>query len=311
MPSTITHAFMAKDIYNKLEKNLKKKFEDKFDLYMTYSEGPDVLFFYPVIPSLIKSIKVRKFAKRVHRENVNKLFISLINSVKEDKNFDKFIFVSGLLTHYVADRTCHPYVNYQAWNLEKITGKKKDYHFLIEAYIDNYILNLRGENYKKYKCYKLIKTTKNEAIKEMLNKSFLEVFNKENMGNIYYTSLFNMKILYFLIRYDPYKIKRLCYLLIHWLLPFLYRQVHYFSYNFKLSNEKDITYLNLNKEEWFNIKSREIKYNKSFLDLYEETVNQSKEMIEKLYDYIYNDKKLDLESFIGNRSYANGLPLKK
>ena len=32
-------------------------------------------------------------------------------------------------------------------------------------------------------------------------------------------------------------------------------------------------------------------------------------MIENIYDYIYNNKKIDLDSFFGNLSYANGLPI--
>ena len=72
-----------------------------------------------------------------------------------------------------------------------------------------------------------------------------------------------------------------------------------------------LLFLNLKKDTWFNIKKRDVKYNKSFLDLYKETVEKSVYMIERLYDYIYNDKDLKLECFFGNLSYANGLPIKQ
>ena len=118
-----------------------------------------------------------------------------------------------------------------------------------------------------------------------------------------------MKILFYLIRYDPYKIKYYGYSIIHFLMPFLKRDVRYFSYNFKLNQEDDEYFLNTNKDIWFNIKKKDITSNKTFMDLYTETVNKSKNMIEKLYDYIYNDKDLDLETFFGNLSYSNGLPI--
>ena len=309
MPSTITHAYMAKDIYHKLDKEIKNKFKNHLDEYITYYEGPDILFFYPVVPPFSKCIDIRKLGGRVHREKVNEFFISLVKSVKKDKDFDKFIFLAGLLTHYIGDTTCHPFVNYKAWVLEKETKKKKDYHFLVEAYIDNYILDTKGENYKKYKCYKLLKTKKNIKIKDMLDKSFLEVFNEKNMGNIYYKCLFNMKLLYYLIRYDPYKIKRIIYCVLHFFTPFLYRLIHYFSYNFNLSEKENIFYLNLEHDKWFNIRKKDVVYNKSFVDLYKETVDKSSDKIKKLYDYIYNNKELDLEIFFGNVSYANGLPI--
>ena len=154
MPSTYTHAYMAYDIYNKLEKKLQNKFQTKLDEYITFSQGPDILFFYPILPPFKKCIHIRKLAGVVHRKKVNEFFISLVKDIKKDKDFDKFIFLAGLVTHYVGDSKCHPLVNYKAWYLEKETKKKKDYHFKIEAYIDNYILNLKGEYYKKYRGFK-------------------------------------------------------------------------------------------------------------------------------------------------------------
>ena len=311
MPSTITHSYMARDIYNKLNRNLKHKFENELNQYITYSQGPDIFFFYPFIPPFIKCHHVRKFAGIVHRNKVNKLLISLVNEIKRTKDFHQFIFLSGLVTHYIGDTTCHPFVNYKAWILEQRNKKKKDYHFVIEAYIDNYVLNMKCQNYLKYKCYNVLKYDKNKNICDMLNKCFNEVFKEKNIDKYYYRSLFNMKLLFYLIRYDPYKIKRIFYNVLYFLLPFLKRDVRYFSYNFKLNNKDDTFFLNLNNDIWYNIKKKDIKYSKSFLDLYNETVDKSVFMIEKLYDYIYNDKYINLENFFGNLSYANGLPIKE
>jgi len=309
MPSTITHSFMAYDIYDKLNKNIKDRFKDKVSEYVTYSQGFDILFFYPIIPPFKKSMHIRKMAAYCHRNKVNKFFIYLVNDIKKDKNFDKFIFLSGLVTHYVGDTKCHPLVNYKHWDLEKKNNKKKDYHFVIEAYIDNYILNKNNYDYKKYKCYKLLNTKKNNKVSEMLDKAFLDVFKENNMGNKYYLSLKNMKLLFHLLRYDPYKFKRLGYSFINFFLRFLRRDIRYFSYNFDLNDSISAYYLNLNHSNWFNIKKRDKIYNKSFLDLYDEVVNKSVYMIEKLYDYIYNNKSIDLESLFGNLSYANGLSI--
>ena len=310
MPSTYTHACMARDVYNKLDNKIKNIFNNKLDEYITYSQGPDILFFYPILPPFKKCIYIRKLAGRVHRENVNKFFISLVNDIKKDKNLDKFIFLAGLITHYVGDSKCHPLINYKAWCLEKDTKKKDDYHFLIEFYIDNYILNLKGEYYKKYKGYKLLKTDKNIDVEHMLDRCFKEVFHENSMGKNYYKSLSNMKFLFHIIRYDPYKIKRIGYSFLYYFLPFLNRDIRYFSYNFNLSEKESNFYLNLNHNKWFNIKKKNITYNQSFLDLYNYVVDKSVNMIEKIYDYIYNDKYLELESFFGNLSYANGLPIK-
>ena len=309
MPSTITHSYMARDIYEKLDVNIKNKFNNYLDNYITFSQGPDIFFFYPIMP-FKKSIHIRKFAGVVHRTKVNELFISLVNYIKKTKEIEEFIYLAGLVTHYVGDSTCHPFVNYKDYYLRKKNNNNKDYHFVTEAYIDNFILRKNGEKYPKYKCYKLLNTKKNNKIEKMLDICFYNVFKEKNIGKYYYRSLSNMKFLFYLVRYDPYKIKYICYSLINFLLPFLKRDIRYFSYNFKLNNKDDTYFLNTNNDIWFNIKKKEITYNKSFMDLYTETVNKSKNMIEKLYDYIYNDKDLNLETFFGNLSYANGLPIK-
>ncbi len=309
MPSTMTHAYMAKDIYQRLDKRVKGVFkEDYLDYYVTYSQGPDILFFYPFFP-ILKSIRIRKFAGIVHREKVNEFFIRLIDEIKKTKDDDKFIYLCGLVTHYVGDTTCHPFVNYKAKLLETKRLKKKDYHFKIEAYIDNYIINLKEENYKKYKGYKVLKTKENKSVRTLLDNCFLDVYQEKNMGTNYYKSLKNMKLLFYLIRYDPYKIKRICYDILYFFLKFLKRDIRYFSYNFDLSREENNFYLNLSHDVWFNVRKKEIKYNKSFLDLYEDVIQKSCFMIENLYDYIYKNQELDLESFFGNLSYANGLPI--
>lgn len=309
MPSTYTHAYMAKDIFNRLDNNLKIKFQDKLEEYMTYSEGPDIFFFYPLFPLFHKYRKINKFASIVHRTKVNEFFISLVNEIKKDKDFDKFIFLSGLVTHYIGDTTCHPFVNYKSWVLEKETGKKKDFHFVVEAYIDNYIVNLKGNYYKKFKGYKLLKTNKNRQVEDMLNKCFYRVYKVKNMGTNYYKSLWNMKFLFHLIRYDPYKIKKIGYNILYYLIPFLYRDIRYFSYNFNLTENKNEFFLNLNHDKWFNVRKKDIKFDKSFLDLYKDVIEKGTDVIEKLYDYIYNDKELDLNNLLGNLSYANGLPI--
>jgi len=310
VPSTITHSYMAKDIYDNLNEKVKSIFNDKLSDYITYSQGTDILFFYPFIPFVLKANKIRNLGKRVHKEKVNEFFISLIEEVKKDKNIDKFIYLSGMITHYVGDSLCHPLINYLHEKLKLENQKKKNYHFKIEAYIDNYILNLKNNSYKNFKCYNLIKAKKNQSIKNLLDNTYFKVFKEKNMGNNYYKSLYNMYFLFYLIRYDPYGIKKVFYDIIHFLMPFLKKDIRYFSYNFDLSLSESNLYLNLDKKNWYNPKKTTIKRNESFLELYDKAITKGTYMIEKLYDYIYEEQNLDLDSFLGNLSYSSGLPIK-
>ena len=68
--------------------------------------------------------------------------------------------------------------------------------------------------------------------------------------------------------------------------------------------------INSNHQEWYNIKDTSIKSNKSFDDLWKDVIDESSIIINELYKYIFEDKKVDLLKLIGNYSLSNGLPLK-
>ena len=55
--------------------------------------------------------------------------------------------------------------------------------------------------------------------------------------------------------------------------------------------------------------SYSIKSSKSFDDLWEDVVNASYPIINELYKYVFEDKKVDLYKLIGNVSLSSGLPL--
>ena len=52
-----------------------------------------------------------------------------------------------------------------------------------------------------------------------------------------------------------------------------------------------------------------MKSNKSFDELWEDVVNKSVPIINEIYKYIFEDKKVDLYKLIGNVSLSSGLPL--
>lgn len=312
MPSTITHAYMARDIYDRLDKNVKEIFNNQLEEYVTYSQGPDIFFFYRIFFPFGKFLQIQKFGGRVHREKVNELFITLTNHVKKSKDRNQFIYLCGLLTHYLGDTTCHPFVNYIDFQINKTLKRKKDYHFITELYIDNYIVWKKGYDYKKFPCYKFaFNAKKKESVELLLNETFEQVFQEKNIGKIYYKSLKDMKFFFHFLRYDPYKIKRYGYNFLYLFTWFVKKDFRFLSYHFNLTEKNNNLYLNLNHQEWFNVKKIDNKSIKSFEELYEEVVQKGIKKIKELYDYIYQNKSLNLESFYGNLSYANGLPLKK
>ena len=76
------------------------------------------------------------------------------------------------------------------------------------------------------------------------------------------------------------------------------------EYHFNVDN--DDYYLNLKHNKWT---SNNQTSTKSFLDLYDEVTNKASVIINELYDYIFNDKKVNIKSIIKNLDYGTGLEI--
>lgn len=312
MPSSITHAYIAKDVYKNLTKKVKIKFKDIYiEDYKTYAQGPDIFYFYNIIlPITKKSRDIIRFGHYIHNNKVNEFFINLCDKVKSSQDIDQFAFLCGLVTHYQADSIIHPYINYKATIMRKKNLTRKDVHFILETYLDNYFITKNEKiEYKKFKVHEFcFNLNKKDSVINLLNNSIKEVFDKENMGESYFKSLKDMKNFFKYLRYDPTGIKRELYRIINIFASRCFRDVRYLSYNFNLEN--DDVYLNLKKKIWYNLDSKGLKSNESLLELYDKVIYKTKNMIEELYEYVYENKDINLEKLFGNKSYSNGLELK-
>ena len=109
------------------------------------------------------------------------------------------------------------------------------------------------------------------------------------------------------LRHDTFGYKRIFYLSVNFLAKRLFRDVSYLSYHFKLDKDSEI--LNLNHQDWYNIHDKKYKSNESLLELYNKVIKEGTDIINDIYDYVFLDKKIDLEKLYQNKSYSNGLTL--
>lgn len=300
MPSTITHAFIGLDTLDKLNKKPKSIIDERINNYKVYCQNTDVLYFYHIF--LLKHNIVQKIGHRFHHEHVYDSFNLLIEDNKNNKDFELFTLIAGFIAHYQADAIIHPYVNsmiYDKW-------EEKNIHFEIETYLDNYFVNTRlNKDHKHYNNTSFVfNYTEEDIIKKELDKLFMKFFSYPNMGDKYYKALSEMKFAYNYCRYDKYGIKKILYKIID-LNPFDIQRTKYLSYHFDLNN--DDYYLNLSHREWLNNGK---KTTKSFLDLYEETINNASIIINELYEYIFEEKKVDVKKLVKNLDYGNGLEIR-
>ena len=304
MPSSVVHRYIGLDTLNKLDKKPYELINSRLGNYVLYCQCTDVLYFYRIIG--FGGARIQNLGHQFHWHSVFKSFDYLLKLNKENKDPELFTFIAGFITHYKADSIMHPFINYRAQNDDKI--KMYDNHFMIETYLDNYYLQKRENvDYRKYRIYKLIfNYTKEDIIKEAVEGLYKNVFNAEGVGKCYYKGVSSMKRVFKYIRLDRFKIKKQLLKLID-LNKFHVRRTRYLSYNFPLDNNDYI--LNLSHREWHNNRDASLKSSKSFDDLWEDVVNSSYPIINELYKYVFEDKKVDLRKLIGNVSLSSGLPL--
>lgn len=305
MPSTITHTYIGIKTINKLNDRPKKIINNHLNNYKVYCQNMDILYFYHIL--LLRNNNIQELGHKFHKENVFKSFELLINDNKKNQDNELFTFISGLITHYIADSTMHPYIDYLAHNVNKKLHIDK--HFEIETYIDNYIIDKYiNKDYQKYNNSQYVfNYTEEKIIKEELNKLFKTLWNYDNIGHKYYRALKEMHFVFRYLRHDSYGIKKILYKTLD-LNPFPIRKCQYLSYHFNLNNND--YYLNLDHKKWFNYMKSDNISTKSFIDLMDDVISKSAFIINELYNYIYQNKKVNLKELIGNNSYSTGLPIK-
>lgn len=302
MPSTITHAYIGTETLKKLHIAPKKMIQKHFDNYQIYCQNMDVLYFYKIL--LLKENKIQKIGHLFHTEKVFDAFNIMIQDNKQNQDEELFTFIAGLIVHYKTDAIMHPFIDYLAHSKKRLDQINK--HFEIETYFDNYLVNKNNHNYQKTNnSQSIFHYTKEKIIEEEITKVFNTLFGAKEIGKKYYRALKEMKFVFQHLRYDKRGIKKRLYQIID-KNPFHIRKTGYLSYHFPLDKDQ---YLNLHHDTWFNYQDKNKTSNKSFFDLYDEVINSSKEIINLLYQYIFENKEIDLEKIIGNNSYSTGLPI--
>ena len=76
MPSTVTHAYFANDVYDNLPIGLKKLLMDDKKKLRMFAQSTDPFIFYKLLSR--KDKKIRNFQKYFHENKSQEFFINLI-----------------------------------------------------------------------------------------------------------------------------------------------------------------------------------------------------------------------------------------
>lgn len=310
MPATITHAYFAKDVFEILPSNIKNTID--CSRIKMFGQSMDALMFYNLF-SILPGKKIRDFCGYFHRNNSQEYFINLINYIKDNNliyDMDVCSYLAGMICHYVLDSYVHPYIIYKTGVFDKRkknTYKYNHVHEFMETFLDNDMVKRREKiNPYKFRIDKFCFNTRefSDNLINSMNSSFKDTFNIDNMGNIYYKSLKQMKISLLLFRRDPYGIKKFLYKILDTFTT--KRMFRFESISYYVSLDDKHNYLNSNHKLWRNPTSYNMTSNESFVDLYVKAIKYAKVLICASFDYI-NNKDIDLTKIFTNASYVTGL----
>lgn len=310
MPQTITHACFGADLYNKLSDNEKTRIAYRKKDLMMFSQSTDSLMFYYIYTPFLGK-KYRNLQYTFHSKKTNLFFSTLINYMKEKEYYNDprtLVFLYGLISHYCLDSTTHPYIVYRTGIFDKSnknTYKYNGLHAYMESYIDNYYLTSRGINNFKFSNFCFSKEKFTKELDNSINYSFKNVYNIDNMNAVYYKSLKQMNSFLTIFRWDEYGLKKNLYKLIDIITPkyvFRFKSLSYCTDDY---SNKDL--FNLNKSTWIYPVDKRIKSNKSFIELYDEALNEAYYIITEVNKYFFENKKININNLFNNKSYITGI----
>ena len=146
MPALITHHLFGEESIDRLPAGLVSTEEER-TAFLIANQGPDPFFFHA------RSRQARscmKLASRMHAERISRQFTALRDGAARLPEHDAGVgraFVLGMLSHYVLDRTAHPFVYDQQWGIQRmdadlaLAGSKV--HAVIESDLDILMLQAK------------------------------------------------------------------------------------------------------------------------------------------------------------------------
>lgn len=314
MPSTITHAYFGIDVYNKLNNKSKKNLLPYIEQLKTFAQGPDVLYFYNSI-NFFKGKNIKNLGHYMHSHNTKDFFVNIISFIKKnhlEEDYEVISYLYGTICHYVLDYTTHPFIFYKTGIVnkkKKETFKYAGLHNDMESYIDAYYIyikeKIKPRNFKVHK-YALNTYKFSSSLSNVINYTFSKTYNYDKASLFYLKSIKQMRIVYYLMRYDPLGIKKIIYKIFNIFIRNPKFKNMSISYNIDPLNK--INYLNLNKNYWNNPTNKDIISNDSFIELYDKAIKTALSIIINVNKVIYNNADIKtLDDIFLNLSYRNGM----
>lgn len=298
------------DIYmhSRMAEVVVKDIDYDFDQKVLFhgAQGPDPLY-YNFFSD--EHTEYRKYADLMHNSKTDLLFKNMITYVKNNLTTESYSFLVGFICHYALDVKIHPYVyhNVGVYNKDiEETHQYRGLHLKFERSMDAVLI----EDDYKFKAHKLNLLKKHLPLRhptfsvmQIMDYTLKETYQKDHGGVMYLVGTVEMrKIMKRFVR-DVSGIKKLILKLVDF-----YNQKHdlYFQDMSMYNHIEDYDFLNKKRNTWNHPVTNE-EYNYSVMDLHDQAVIFAHELIEKVRQYIFEDKDIDLSKVFTNLSFNSGI----
>ncbi len=308
MPSITTHFIQSEEVYKKLNKEEKEHIKDNKTIYNIFAQSHDFLFYY------IFNKKIKSLGHYAHHHETQNYLLNIVKEIKShslEQNPKIMAYLYGVITHYSLDTVCHPYIFYKTGvyrKHEKWTHKYKGEHNHIEKELD--AIYYEKYFHKKYnRCNinkEIIKNPEfSKELIELINNVYKKTYNEDNIGEAYFKSINQCKIVNTLVVHDFFGIKKAIYMLIDLIAR---RRIGYISSysNHILKPRK--SWLNEEHKTWNHPCFKDKKYTYSFDDLFKKSISKTITIIKEANKVLYENESIStLRKVIPNDDYATGI----
>lgn len=314
MPSITTHHIFAEEVYKGLSSKIKDCFNEEFNIYTTFAQSHDYLFYYSF--DFKNARKIKDLGHYAHHNKTQDYLVNIIKEIKNkhlENNKQCVAYLFGVITHYVLDTTTHPFIFYKTGVYRK--NDKRTYifqgeHNRMEKDLDAiYYMRYHKKKYNHCKLNKEIiqKPVFSKNLKSLIDYVYKETYDADNIGMYYYKGIKHAKIINCLVIQDFFGIKKALYKFIDFVFRKRFGNLAAYS-NFR--PKPDISLLNEEHIEWNHPSIKDKHYTYSFNDLFNLSIKKAINIINEVYKVLYEDKEIDLIlPIIPDIDYSTGLKI--
>ena len=297
------------DIYmhSRLSEEVTKELKDDLNQGLVYlgAQGPDPLY-YNFFRKTAKDF--RFYADRMHDTNTRLLFKNMISYVKSHLTKDTYSFLVGFICHYALDVSIHPYVYHNVGVYNKKLPSTHSYrglHLKFERSIDAALImkeqGIPSRKMKLAKDYFIVEEVPTE-VANIIGYALKQTYGKTEGNEMYSLAVQIMHKNVRRIITDRFGIKKQ----LLRIMDLFYNKDLFFRDLSFFNHLEDYDYLNETKTTWYHpVTNEPLDY--SVEEIFENARVFALDMINRLRPYLYENKKVDLETIFTNLSFNSGL----